>query len=178
MWTCTECEFENQACLQTCGVCKKFKNRNIPMIEPTTTTVKTRSRRTETSTSSNRNTLSDQSLEGATLPSRTRRRSQTTETKDVHVMFTAVFDEERETIDKSIEKVAESKLKFTVGTELKDMEEVTHVISSVDSNKKCFRTLKYLSGVLRGKWIVTPECKFIIKDIKLIGVTILILFYF
>lgn len=74
-------------------------------------------------------------------------------------MFTGVLDAEMELIGKHIERVAESRLKFTVVSELKDMEEVTHVISSVDNDKKCSRTLKYLSGILHGKWILTPKCK-------------------
>lgn len=109
--------------------------------------------------------MADRSLETATLPSRkiTRSKQQhqpdTHSNNEIHVMFTGVLDAEMELIDKHIERVAESRLKFTVGSELKDMEDVTHVISSVDNDKKCPRTLKYLSGILRGKWIVTPKCK-------------------
>ncbi|KAI9273881.1 hypothetical protein EDC94DRAFT_510366 [Helicostylum pulchrum] len=159
-WKCTKCEFENLSCLQACGVCKKFKNRNIPVVEPTHST---RSKtRTGSCSSSVPNTLEDRSLETATLPSRTTTRKkqqqqQQPETNEIHIMFTGVLDAEMELIEKHIERVAESRLKFTVGSELKDMEEVTHVISSVDSGKKCHRTLKYLSGILRGKWIVTPK---------------------
>ncbi|KAI8090556.1 hypothetical protein BDF21DRAFT_483395 [Thamnidium elegans] len=159
-WKCTECEFENLLCLQACGVCKKFKNRNIPVVEPTHST-KSKAR-TGSCPSSVQNTLADRSLETATLPSRiiTRRKQQQSKTNlnnEIHIMFTGVLDAEMELIEKHIERVAESRLKFTVGSELKDMEEVTHVISSVDSYKKCHRTLKYLSGILRGKWIVTPK---------------------
>ncbi|KAI3680974.1 hypothetical protein L6452_35754 [Arctium lappa] len=34
---------------------------------------------------------------------------------------------------------------------------VTHVIASVDENGACRRTLKYLMGILEGKWILTIE---------------------
>jgi BRCA1-associated RING domain protein 1 len=37
---------------------------------------------------------------------------------------------------------------------------VTHVIASVDANGASRRTLKYLMGILEGKWILTIECKF------------------
>ena len=39
---------------------------------------------------------------------------------------------------------------------------VTHVIASVDENGACRRTLKYLMGIIEGKWILTFECKLII----------------
>lgn len=35
---------------------------------------------------------------------------------------------------------------------------VTHVITSVDENGACKRTLKFLMGVLEGKWILTTKC--------------------
>lgn len=36
---------------------------------------------------------------------------------------------------------------------------VTHVIASTDENGACRRTLKYLMGVLEGKWILSVNCK-------------------
>jgi len=36
---------------------------------------------------------------------------------------------------------------------------VTHVIASVDENGACRRTLKYLMGIIEGKWILNIECK-------------------
>lgn len=35
---------------------------------------------------------------------------------------------------------------------------VTHVIASTDENGACKRTLKFLMGILEGKWILTIEC--------------------
>jgi hypothetical protein len=67
-------------------------------------------------------------------------------------------------VDKCVEKVAESKLKISILEEVKDFSEVTHVITSVDKKKQCHRTLKYLYGIMLGKWIVTPQCKFDTRD--------------
>lgn len=39
-------------------------------------------------------------------------------------------------------------------------DDVTHVITAVDADGLCTRTLKYLYGVLAGKWIVKYECGF------------------
>jgi hypothetical protein len=96
--------------------------------------------------------MADQSLDSATLPPRQSREARTPK-KDVHIIFTAV------THDEQIERVVESKLQINIGTELKDMKRTTHVISSVDRKKQCHRTLKYLDGVVTGKWIVSPKCK-------------------
>lgn len=101
-------------------------------------------------------TLADQSLDNATLPSN---RSSRKPKKDVHIIFTSVSEKEMLVIDEHMERVAESKLQVHIGTELKDMEKTTHVIASVNKNNQCYRTLKYLDGVLTGKWIVTPNCK-------------------
>lgn len=35
---------------------------------------------------------------------------------------------------------------------------VTHVIASTDENAACRRTLKFLMGILEGKWILSIEC--------------------
>lgn len=37
---------------------------------------------------------------------------------------------------------------------------VTHVVASTDENGACKRTLKFLMGVLEGKWIVNIECQY------------------
>lgn len=42
---------------------------------------------------------------------------------------------------------------------MRDFDEITHIITSVNKNNLCRRTLKYLQGVLEGKWIVDPTCK-------------------
>jgi len=36
---------------------------------------------------------------------------------------------------------------------------VTHIITSSNKEGMCPRTIKYLMGVLQGKWIVSNECK-------------------
>lgn len=36
---------------------------------------------------------------------------------------------------------------------------VTHIIASTDENGACRRTLKFLMGILEGKWILNIECK-------------------
>lgn len=37
---------------------------------------------------------------------------------------------------------------------------VTHVIASTDENGACRRTLKFLMGVLEGKWILSVKCEY------------------
>lgn len=35
---------------------------------------------------------------------------------------------------------------------------VTHVITSTDENGACRRTIKFMMGILEGKWILDIEC--------------------
>lgn len=37
---------------------------------------------------------------------------------------------------------------------------VTHIVTVVDEENVCNRTMKYLLGVLTGKWIVSFDCKY------------------
>ena len=36
----------------------------------------------------------------------------------------------------------------------------THVITVVDAQRRCRRTLKYMLGILTGAWIVSYECPY------------------
>ena len=49
---------------------------------------------------------------------------------------------------------------------------VTHIVISVDENGYCPRTMKYMYGLLTGKWIVNFECKVLVAirlDILVVG---------
>lgn len=105
------------------------------------------------------NTMKDPSLESATLVATG---STNENEKEVHILFTGVTEKEMQMMEDQLKHVAESKLHIHVGTELKDMENTTHIIASVDRKKQCPRTLKYLNGIVTGKWIVTPQCKVLI----------------
>ena len=37
---------------------------------------------------------------------------------------------------------------------------VTHIIASINDNGACKRTLKFMMGVLEGKWILSIDCKY------------------
>ena len=36
---------------------------------------------------------------------------------------------------------------------------VTHVVTPVDNNDLCSRTMKFLLGVITGKWIISYDCE-------------------
>ncbi|KAG2213074.1 hypothetical protein INT47_011223 [Mucor saturninus] len=157
-WQCPECEFQNQACVQTCGVCKNFKNRQVQVV----VTPSKRKGRSTRGVQDNSvvptiepSTMADRSLDSATLAAAAG--SSNENDKEVHIIFTGVTEKEMGLMEEQLKHVAESKLHIHVGTELKDMEKTTHVIASVDKKKQCHRTLKYLDGVVTGKWIVTPQ---------------------
>lgn len=153
--------------MQICGVCKKSKNRKIQT--PISTRTRTRSisnhnnneESASTSTTTTISSKSGPSLESATIvvPQHRTRHMDAVINKEVHIIQTSLNEQDLQLMDKSSEKVAETPLKITMYTELKYFDEVTHVISSVDNKKQCHRTLKYLHGLLLGKWIVSPQCK-------------------
>lgn len=57
---------------------------------------------------------------------------------------------------------------------------VTHVIASTDENGACKRTLKFLMGILEGKWILKLECKqsFLSIVVLMDGLLILCLIFY
>ncbi|KAJ0980471.1 hypothetical protein J5N97_008726 [Dioscorea zingiberensis] len=62
----------------------------------------------------------------------------------------ALTNEEKETVSKFTRLAGVSVSKSWTST-------VTHVIASTDENKACRRTLKFLMGIIYGKWILTID---------------------
>lgn len=74
-------------------------------------------------------------------------------------MYTGLTPEDEESLDKLVNSTLDTKLKISVHYKMRDFGDVTHIITSVDKDRLCRRTLKYLQGILEGKWIMTPQCK-------------------
>jgi hypothetical protein len=91
-----------------------------------------------------------------TIPN-TRRKSDSVERKEVHILYTGLTPEDEKKLDK-IKEEADQKLKIVIHYQMRNFDDVTHIITSVDKKHLCKRTLKYLQGVLKGKWIVEPKC--------------------
>ncbi|KAL9550605.1 hypothetical protein MBANPS3_004647 [Mucor bainieri] len=95
-------------------------------------------------------------IEGTFTVPKTRRRTSSTSRKEVHIIYTGLTPEDEKKLDK-IKEEADLTLKIVIHYQMRDFADVTHVITSVDKKHLCKRTLKYLQGVLKGKWIVDPQ---------------------
>ncbi|CAO0797607.1 unnamed protein product [Mucor circinelloides] len=94
--------------------------------------------------------------EGTFTVPKTRRRTNSVSRKEVHIMYTGLTPEDEKKLDK-IKEEADLTLKIVIHYQMRDFNDVTHVITSVDKKHLCKRTLKYLQGVLKGKWVVDPQ---------------------
>lgn len=155
--------------MQVCSICKRSRNRKVR--PPTSIATRTRTSRNSEGQQQQQQqatmgaTLPEPSLESATvLPITSRRRQPKEEDmskKEVHIIQTSLTEEDSEMIEKMSEKISETTLKVTIHTEIKYFDDITHVISSVNKKRQCHRTLKYLHGLLLGKWIVSPQCRLV-----------------
>ncbi|GAN02217.1 hypothetical protein MAM1_0018d01658 [Mucor ambiguus] len=165
MWECANCQYENRVYMQTCGFCRFFRNHNAKSLLPTAdasqepvladtaappATLKEPYKMTVAGDEE------DAPIEGTFTVPKTRRRTSSTSRKEVHIIYTALTPEDEKKLDK-IKKEADLALKIVIHYQMRDFTDVTHVITSVDRKHLCKRTLKYLQGVLQGKWIVDPQ---------------------
>ncbi|CEG83974.1 hypothetical protein RMATCC62417_17834 [Rhizopus microsporus] len=160
-WQCPDCQFDNPIYVQTCGVCRKSKT--IPVIQSTRahTVPKAASVNKDLEAQSYMPTVAvDNEPESATIAPDKVQSTENNKRKEVHVMYTGLSSEDEETLSKLVNSKRDTKLKIFIHFKMRDFHDVTHIITSVDNKRLCKRTFKYLQGVLEGKWIVTPACKF------------------
>ncbi|KAI8993610.1 hypothetical protein BDB01DRAFT_776895 [Pilobolus umbonatus] len=152
-WICNRCQFSNGIYLQTCGLCLEYKinvEGDIPFeylnkIEEY--------HRPETYTINH-----DDRVETATLQTpRKRKLESTEEKKEVHIIYTGLTPGDENTLEALMKKTSNSALKIYIHYQVRDYNEITHIITSVNKQKTCRRTVKYLQGILDGKWIVEPR---------------------
>ncbi|KAI8979337.1 hypothetical protein BDF20DRAFT_868959 [Mycotypha africana] len=170
-WRCTKCHYQNQPYIQTCIVCSRYrKGEVLPIQDKTDPDTSSPSTEKQSSKAVKRkekegykltvpgenNTVSNDIL---TAPTTRRRSEETSKLTEAHVIYTGLTPEDEKKLNKIKEEVASSRLKLIIHYHMRDFDEVTHVITSVDSKKLCKRTLKYLQGLLEGKWVVEPSCK-------------------
>lgn len=164
--------------MQICGICKKSRNRKVrpPIATRTRASRNSEQQQQQQKQEKQKETLGatmlEPSLEGATVPAaasiKSSRRSQQKgiieeeeeAKREIHIIQTSLTEEDSQMMEKMSEKIADTPLKVTIHTEIKHFSDITHVISSVNKNRQCHRTLKYLHGLLLGKWIVSSQCKF------------------
>ncbi|CAO3653560.1 unnamed protein product [Mucor fragilis] len=165
MWKCSNCHYANRACMQTCGICKGFRNHNanglLPSAEASQEPASTDTAASPTPPKEpyKMTVAGDEEnapIEGTFTVPNTRRRASSTSRKEVHIIYTGLTPEDEKKLDK-IKEEADLTLKIVIHYQMRDFDDVTHVITSVDKKHLCKRTLKYLQGVLKGKWVVDPQ---------------------
>lgn len=184
MWKCSKCQYDNKAYLQTCGICHSYRNKRVSVAPALTRSAKDQSKtNTSLSTTTTKEAAADKSdkedpstnkkepyqltvaadekeaqVEGTlTLPHTRKRTDNEGGRKEVHILYTGLTPEDEKKLDK-IKEEANQKLKIVIHYQMRNFDDVTHIITSVDKQRLCKRTLKYLQGVLKGKWIVEPKC--------------------
>lgn len=152
--------------MQTCGICKGFRNHNanglLPSAEASQEPASTDTAASPTPPKEpyKMTVAGDEEnapIEGTFTVPNTRRRASSTSRKEVHIIYTGLTPEDEKKLDK-IKEEADLTLKIVIHYQMRDFDDVTHVITSVDKKHLCKRTLKYLQGVLKGKWVVDPQC--------------------
>ncbi|RUS18404.1 hypothetical protein BC937DRAFT_88803 [Endogone sp. FLAS-F59071] len=85
--------------------------------------------------------------------------------KTIHLIYTGLKDHHKKILEDCMTRIIDTNLTIHIYDTTNAMEDdVTHVITAVDADGLCTRTLKYLYGVLAGKWIVKYE--WIVDSIK------------
>ncbi|KAI9271294.1 hypothetical protein BY458DRAFT_509542 [Sporodiniella umbellata] len=154
-WKCLNCLFLNPAYIQTCGICHKYKNPPVTQNKNGQLTV----HQTDVKSVYEQTIMDEYHMRNdSDIATQVKTRDpESRKTLEVHVMYTGLTAEDEGTLDKLINNTLDTKLKITIHYKMRDFSDVTHVITSVDKNKLCRRTLKYLQGILEGKWIMTPQ---------------------
>lgn len=62
-------------------------------------------------------------------------------------------------MDTSMAMAIDTCLKLEIYSDTRDIDNVTHLITSVNDQGLCTRTIKYLLCILTGKWVVSASCK-------------------
>ncbi|KAG1467164.1 hypothetical protein G6F56_004564 [Rhizopus delemar] len=154
-WKCPDCLFLNPAHIQTCGVCRKYKNP--PAIQSKADQTIETVAQADIKPTYEQTVAEEHAKENATVTHVKTRNPESRKPVEVHVMYTGLTPEDEESLDKLVNSTLDTKLKISVHYKMRDFGDVTHIITSVDKDRLCRRTLKYLQGILEGKWIMTPQ---------------------
>lgn len=170
MWTCSKCEYPNKPYIQTCGICHSYRNKRASDMPPPARPTKKQSKNHAPATPADQSASTKEAypltvaadeentkVHGTLTIPNTRRRSDSVGRKEVHILYTGLTPEDEKKLDK-IKEETDQKLKIVIHYQMRNFDDVTHIITSVDKRHLCKRTLKYLQGVLKGKWIVEPKC--------------------
>ncbi|KAI8047240.1 uncharacterized protein B0P05DRAFT_366323 [Gilbertella persicaria] len=157
-WQCSKCQYTNAAYIQTCGICHQLRAQ----IDTFTIPAKPTQIRTDYS---QHTAAADHMVHATPAPSNnTRLKTDPQVAKEAHILYTGLSPEDDKMLENIKREAESSRLKIFIHYKMREFDEITHIITSVNKDRLCKRTMKYLQGVLAGKWIVYP--KWLIDSIK------------
>ncbi|KAF7732588.1 hypothetical protein EC973_003335 [Apophysomyces ossiformis] len=159
-WQCSRCLFSNPESEPLCGICRLPRDTGRTALEKPGSI--------PSNDVSTMNTFAIHDAEFNVVPASQKEDGVLsyihTSMQIAHVLCTGLNAEDTIRFDQSIILVTDTDLSINVYSDIRDMDEVGHVITSVDENRFCPRTLKYLHAILAGKWVV--EISWLIDSIE------------
>lgn len=158
-WKCTFCKFTNNMDQEICAICRYKPKNRYEMIE------------SDNNNSSVKHSILQQSTispsidtSSVFIPATIQIAAPLTQAshyinQPICIMSTALNKKDSASIDSFITKVIDLDLKLEICSNIRDIDQVTHLITSINSDGLCARTSKYLLSIITGKWIVDTSCK-------------------
>lgn len=91
--------------------------------------------------------------------------------KNIRISLTGLSEEEKQIIYSSYHSVQSDRYAVEVASTY-DSKSTTHLITSSNEHGLCQRTVKYLMGVLDGKWVVSFDCMSPSTDSRVLAVAL------
>ncbi|CAO3621601.1 unnamed protein product [Cunninghamella echinulata] len=152
-WKCTFCKFMNTMDQEICVICRCKPNNRNELIEhsdysPLKQTLQ------QQSTISNIIDTSPVFIPATIQITASQAQTSQYLNQTISIMSTALNKNDSISIDSAMTKVIDLDLKLEICSNIRDIDQVTHIITSINSDGLCARTSKYLIGIITGKWIV------------------------
>ncbi|OBZ90073.1 Protein BREAST CANCER SUSCEPTIBILITY 1 [Choanephora cucurbitarum] len=147
-WQCSSCHYKNAAYVQTCGVCRAFKAHVTPTVPSTV--------EEPPSNPTYELTMAVDKDNQSVHATQQQKQTNTNTHKEAHILYTGLTPEDEKALEKIKKEAEKSKLRIFIHYQMREFHEITHIVTSVNKQRLCKRTMKYLQGILAGKWIVDP----------------------
>ncbi|KAI8344358.1 hypothetical protein BC941DRAFT_408453 [Chlamydoabsidia padenii] len=155
-WKCSNCRYGGNGADQlNCGICRKERKGDIDMKMNPTLTIPDTLTLPPTSNLS----MSTSFCVPSTVTTDTQQQQQQQDQSGdvIHLMSTSLSAEDDAIINTSMTMAIDICLKMEIYSDTRDIDNVTHLITSVNDQGLCTRTIKYLLCIITGKWIVNAS---------------------
>ncbi|CAO3594518.1 unnamed protein product [Absidia cylindrospora] len=153
-WKCTTCLFGgNEADQLVCSICRKERTDDVAMTSEMTPTFPATLDLSIASRSIVPSTVTTERLQQQRLQQLDR----PNQSIAVRVMCTSLTENDDAKLDSAMSMAIDSSLKMEIYSDVRDLDNVTHLITSVNEQGLCTRTIKYLLCIITGKWIVNTS---------------------